>query len=285
MSATSSRPLTQLLDGLGFGEGLRWHDDRLWFSDFLQHRVSSIGPDADLRVEAELDDRPSGLGWLPDGRLLVVSMHERRLLRREPDGEPVLHADLSSIATSHTNDMVVAADGTAYVGNFGSDLLGGSARATARLAIVRPDGTVLGGPDGLEFPNGSVITPDGRMLIVGESFAQHYRAFPIHDDATLGEGRVWAEVPGRAPDGCTLDADGAIWFADARAPELVRVAEGGEILEVIPTPDPCYSCALGGSDGRTLYVVTARTLPGPDAPIGTGRLWSVPVDAPHAGRP
>jgi sugar lactone lactonase YvrE len=276
---------TLLLDGLGFGEGLRWRDDRLWFSDFLVHRVASIGPDGAPRIEAELDDRPSGLGWLPDGRLLVVSMHSRSVLRREPDGTLVAHADLSPVATSHANDMVVAADGTAYVGNFGSDVLGGSSRASAQLAIVRPDGTVLGGPDDLEFPNGSVITADGATLVVGESYARRYRAFPIAGDGTLGPGRVWADVAGRSPDGCTLDAEGAIWFANAIGREVVRVREGGEVTDAIAMPDGCYACALGGPHGRTLFVATAGTLPSPDAPLGTGRLWSVDVAVPHAGWP
>jgi sugar lactone lactonase YvrE len=276
---------TLLVEGLGFGEGLRWHDDRLWFSDFLEHRVSSLGLDGDVRVEAELDDRPSGLGWLPDGRLLVVSMQDRLVLRREPDGKLVTHADLSPVAASHANDMVVAEDGTAYVGNFGSDALAGAGRATAQLAIVRPDGTVLGGPDDLEFPNGSVITADGATLIVGESYARRYRAFPIAADGTLGPGRVWAEVAGRAPDGCTLDAEGAIWFANAIGRDVARVREGGEVTDVIALPDGCYACALGGPDGRTLFVATAGTLPTPDAPSGTGRLWSIDVDVRRAGRP
>src|SRR5579863_110177 len=147
--------LNLLIDGLGFGEGLRWHDDRLWFSDFLEQRVSSVGPDGAVHVEAELDDRPSGLGWLPDGRLLVVSMHQRQLLVRESDGTLSVHAELSPVATAAANDMVVGSDGTAYVGNFGSDVLGGAAGRAAQLAIVRADGTLVGGPDDLECPNGS----------------------------------------------------------------------------------------------------------------------------------
>jgi sugar lactone lactonase YvrE len=281
----STREPVQLLDGLGFGEGLRWHDDRLWFSDFYAHTVSSLDGSGDLRVEVELDERPSGLGWLPDGRLLVVAMDSRRVLRREPHGNLVVHADLSSVATSHTNDMVVAADGTAYVGNFGADMAAGEPRNDARLAIVRPDGTVLGGPEGLAFPNGSVITQDGSTYIVGESMAQRYRAFPILPDGTLGEGRIWADLGGRFPDGCTLDADGAIWFADAMAPEVARVAEGGEVLEVIALPDRCFACALGGPDGRTLFVATASTFPGGNDPDWSGRIWRIDVDVPHAGRP
>lgn len=281
----STREPVELVEGLGFGEGLRWHEDRLWFSDFYAHTVSSVDPSGEVRVEAQLDERPSGLGWLPDGRLLVVAMDSRRVLRREPNGELMPHADLSSVATSHANDMVVAADGTAYVGNFGADMAAGEPRTQAQLAIVRPDGSVVGGHGGLEFPNGSVITPDGSTYIVGESMAQRYRAFPILPDGTLGEGRVWAELGGRFPDGCTLDADGAIWFANAMALEVVRVAEGGEVLEVITMADRCFACALGGADGRTLFVATASTFPGGDAPDWSGRLWNVEVDVPHAGRP
>jgi sugar lactone lactonase YvrE len=276
----TSRTLTPLLDGLGFGEGLRWHDGRLWFSDFFEHRVSSIGLDGDVRVEAELDDRPSGLGWLPDGRLLIVSMDKRLVMRQEPDGMLEMHADLAAVAVSDANDMVVAADGTAYVGNFG----GGSPR-TAQMAIVRSDGTVIGGPDDIAFPNGSVITPDGGTLIVGESIGHRYRAFPIEADGTLGPGRVWAEVGNRSPDGCTLDAELAIWFANATGTEVVRVREGGEITDTITAPDGTYACALGGPDGRMLFIATARTLPTPDAPRGTGRLWFVKVDVAHAGLP
>lgn len=283
--AVTGREMDLLVEGLGFGEGLRWHDERLWFSDFLEQRVSSVGLDGVIRVEAELDDRPSGLGWLPDGRLLIVSMHHRQVLVREADGALTVHADLSSVVTADANDMVVGSDGTAYVGNFGSDVLEGAARRPAQLAIVRPDGTVIGGPDDLECPNGTVITPDGRTLIVGESLGRRYRAFPILLDGTLGNGRVWAEVPGRAPDGCTLDADMGIWFADAIGNEIVRVTQGGEVTERISTIDGSYCCALGGPNGRTLFVATAASLPTSDAPRGTGRLWSLMVDVPHAGWP
>ena len=281
----SAREPVQILDGLGFGEGLRWHDDRLWFSDFYAHTVSSLDPSGDLGWRPGLDERPSGLGSLPDGRLLIVAMDSRRVLRREPTGTLVVRADLSSVATSHANDMVVAADGTAYVGNFGADMAAGEPRTEARLAIVLPDGTVLAGPGGLAFPNGSVITSDGSTVIVGESMAQRYRAFPILADGTLGEGRLWADLGGRFPDGCTLDGDGAIWFADAMAPEVARVAEGGEVLDVIAMPDRCFACALGGPDGRTLFVATASTFPGGDDPDWSGRIWSVEVDVPRAGRP
>ena len=269
--------LTLLLDRLGFGEGPRWHDGRLWFSDFLHQHVASVGIDGDVRVELTIDDRPSGLGWLPDGRLLVVSMRRRAVLRVEPDGTAVLHADLSLLATSDCNDMVVAADGTAYVGNFGSDIVAGEPRRSATLAVVRPDGSVVAGPGDLEFPNGSVITPDGRTLIVGESLASRYSAFTIADDGLLHDRRVWAEVPGRSPDGCALDTKGAIWFADARGGDVVRVLEGGEITNSVQTPDNVYACALGGHEGRTLFVLTSGTTPQHDAPLNTGRIWTMPT--------
>jgi sugar lactone lactonase YvrE len=283
--APNARSLELVLDGLGFGEGPRWHDDRLWFSDFVLQLVLSVGEDGQARVELELDDRPSGLGWLPDGRLLVVSMHRRAVLRRENDGSVVTHADLAGIATGDTNDMVVSADGTAYVGNFGSDLLGGEPLKPAQLAIVRPDGTATAAADPLMFPNGSVITADGATLIVGETLAAQYRAFAIRDDGSLGESRIWAEVPNRSPDGCVLDTEGAIWFADASRGEVARVREGGEITDVIATPDHAYACTLGGADGRQLFVLTCPGPPMPDLPAGSGRLWTVRVDVPHAGRP
>ena len=283
--STPDRELDLVLDGLGFGEGPRWHDSRLWFSDFLLQQVASVGSDGVRRVELEIDDAPSGLGWLPDGRLLVVSMHRRALLRREPDGTAVLHADLSAIARGNANDMVVGTGGTAYVGNFGSDLLGGEPLEPAHLAIVAPDGTTRAGEQTLMFPNGSVIAADGKTLIVGETLAARYRAFGINGDGSLGESRIWAEVPGRSPDGCVLDAQGAIWFADASRGEVARVREGGDITDVIETPDHAYACTLGGDDGRTLFIITCSGPPMPDLAVGSGRIWSTRVDVPHAGRP
>jgi sugar lactone lactonase YvrE len=274
------------LSGLGFGEGLRWHDGRFWFSDFLQHHVASVDPEGGgVRIECVLGDRPSGLGWLPDGRLLVVSMRRRAVLRREADGSLVEHADLGIVATSDVNDMVVGPDGTAYVGNFGSDLLAGEPLQPASLAVVTPDGTVTAVAAELMFPNGSVITPDGRTLIVGESLARRYRAFPIQADGSLGESWVWAELDKRSPDGCTLDADGAIWFANAGGREVVRVLPGGEITDVLETPETAYACTLGGPDGRTLVVATSPQPPREDAEPGAAHLWRTRVAVPRDGYP
>ncbi len=245
-----------ILEGIDFGEGPRWRDGRLWFSDFYQHTISSVGDDGVRRIEVEHDGQPSGLGWLPDGRLLFVSMLDRRVMRLEPDGSVVEHADLSALSAHPCNDMVVDATGNAYVGNFGFDLPGGASPTTTVVVLARPDGSVDVAADGSLFPNGSVIIDDGRTLIVGETFGARYTAYPIAADATLGEPRLWAAVPGTAPDGCTIDAEGAIWFSDARGNQVVRVAEGGEVTATLPTPQPTYACMLGGADGRTLYALT-----------------------------
>jgi sugar lactone lactonase YvrE len=271
------------VSGIGFGEGPRWHDGRLWFSDFHQHTVSSVGDDGVRVVELELDDLPSGLGWLPDGRLLVVAMESRRVLRVEPDGAIVEHADLSAIATGRCNDMVVAADGTAYVGNFGFAL--GTPMQPAALARVKPDGSVELAADGLEFPNGTVITPDGRTLIVGESMGRRATAFAIAPDGTLRDRRLWAELGEVIPDGCTLDADGAIWFADARGTAVVRVREGGEVTDRIEAGQHTFACALGGDDGRTLFVVCADSFGEAEEGPPTGTIRTARVDVPHAGLP
>jgi sugar lactone lactonase YvrE len=277
---------TELLSGLDFGEGPRWRDGRLWFSDFYKKQVATVDLAGNHRiVHGDLDDHPSGLGWLPDGSLLVVAMN-RRALWREEDGRLVDHADLSQIARGPCNDMVVDAEGNAYVGNFGFDLYAGEGFSPADLALVRADGSVETAASGLMFPNGSVITADGSTLVVGETFGGRYTAFPIADDKTLGPGRVWAEAAGTAPDGCALDAEGAIWFADATGSELLRVTEGGEILERRPTPIPAFACMLGGDDGRTLFALCAAGYePHRADGTATGVIFTSRVEAGHAGCP
>jgi sugar lactone lactonase YvrE len=274
------------IDGVDFGEGPRWHEDRLWYSDFHQRAIYAVSESGDREtIHGGLGDRPSGLGWLPDGSLLVVSMTERKVLR-EVDGALVEHADLSGLATWHCNDMVVDHWGNAYVGNFGFDLESRASFAPADLILVRPDGTAEVAARDMAFPNGSVITPDGSTLIVGQSFGGDYIAFTIRDDGTLTDRRQWAEIPGTAPDGCTLDAAGGIWFSDALGSQVVRVLEGGEVTHRVPTPQSTFACMLGGADGRTLYALTA---PGshPDECAGqaAGAIHSKRVDEPRAGLP
>jgi sugar lactone lactonase YvrE len=223
---------------------------------------------------------------MPDGTLLVVFMTSRRVMRDDGTGNLVEHADLSKVASWHCNDMVVDATGNAYVGNFGFDLEARSSYAPADLALVRADGTVEVVAPEMRFPNGSVITPDGSTLIVGQSFGGDYVAFTINDDATLSDRRPWAEIPGTAPDGCTLDAAGGIWFADALGSQIVRVEEGGNVTDRLPTPQATFACALGGDDGRTLFALCS---PGshPDESAGkaAGAVYTTRVQHPHAGLP
>lgn len=286
---------TLLAGGLHFGEGPRWHDGRLWFSDFYDHAVKSVDASGAVRLERAIDDQPSGLGWLPDGRLLVVAMHQRKLLRIDHDAARV-HADLSTVATYHANDMVVDAQGRAYVGNFGFALDEALAErgvegvladhATARLARVDPDGSVHVAADDLHFPNGCVITPDGRTLIVAETLAMRLTAFDVAPDGGLSNRRVWAELGMRAPDGICLDADGHVWVANAIAPECVLVAAGGRIVATVQTDQPCYACMLGGADRRTLYLMTApSSVAAVVSMTRAGRIVQARVATPGAGRP
>jgi len=286
---------TVLATGLYFGEGPRWHAGRLWFSDFYDHAVKSVGAAGDVRVELKIDDHPSGLGWLPDGRLLVVSMNQRRVLRLDADGLH-MHADLTGVAAHRANDMVVDGQGRAYVGNFGFPLDDELKRRgvegvladhpTANLARVDADGSVHLAAAGLHFPNGTVITPDGRTLIVAETLALRLTAFDIAADGSLSNQRVWAPVGMRAPDGICLDANGHVWIANAIAPECVLFAPGGEIVATVATDQPCFACMLGGEDGRTLFMMTAPSSVADVVSTGRqGHIVTARVQVPHAGRP
>lgn len=246
---------TPLIEGLAFAEAPRWHLGELWFSDFFTHRVQRVDRDGRLHTVVEVPNQPSGLGWLPDGRLLVVSMLDRKLMRLDPDGLKV-HADLSGVADFHCNDMIVDAAGRAYVGNFGFDIFTQpvTPKATS-LALVQPDGRVSVAASDLLFPNGAVITPDGSTLIIGETFARRLTVFDIGNDGELTNRRVWADLGSVAPDGICLDAEGAIWVASPRTNEFIRV---GEVTHRIPSRQQGIACALGGTDGRTLFMVSGR---------------------------
>jgi sugar lactone lactonase YvrE len=282
------------LSGLYFGECPRWHDGRLWYSDFFDHTVFSISAEGDRRVEVDLGEgEPAGLGWLPDGRLLINSRLDRVILRREPDGTLVRHGDLTPWATWHANDMVVADNGQAYAGNFGFDLDGlydGSVKSSeirsTSLIRVDPDGTSSEAADDLAFPNGTVITDDGGTLIIAESMGGQLSAFDRLSDGTLTNRRVWASLEGVAPDGICLCADGTVWVANAGGSECVRVAEGGEIVERVITSQGCFACMLGGDDRLTLYLVTAASSDAAKARAArNGALEQVRTSVPGAGRP
>jgi sugar lactone lactonase YvrE len=273
---------TTLADDLGFPEGPRWHDGRLWFSDFHDRRVRTLTPGGDLTTVLELDDAPSGLGWTPEGALLVVSM-QRRLLLEVADGRPTPRADLTAHTRFRANDMVVDAAGRAYISSFGFDLARGAAVEPTVLVRADPDGTVTVVAEDVLFPNGMVLSPDGRTLVVAETYGARLTAFDVATDGSLSGRRVFAETPGLAPDGICLDAAGDIWVATARTPEVVRFREGGAVTGrvAVGSGSQSYACALGGDDGRTLFVCTALgwLQGGPR----TGRIEVAEVDVPGAG--
>lgn len=274
-----------LASGFTFPEGPRWRDGKLWFSDFYAHRVLTVDPDGKVEEVVKVPQQPSGLGFLPDGRLLIVSMLDRKLLRL--DGSKLTEvADLSAYATGPCNDMVVDAQGRAYVGNFGSNHHAGEPPRAACLVRVDPDGTVTKVADDLEFPNGTVIAPDGKTLIVGETRGNRLTAFDIAPDGSLSNRRIFAAVDGMFPDGICLDADGGIWVADPRGRRTLRVEEGGRVTHSIDTaPRGCYACMLGGDDGKTLFILTNSGSGPAMAEKADGRIEIVRVDVPHAGLP
>ena len=271
-----------LLDDLGFPEGPRWHDGRLWFSDFHDQRVRAVTVDGTVETVLELDDAPSGLGWSPSGDLLVVSM-QRRALLRVAAGAPEVVAELGSWVPGPTNDMVVDSTGAAYVGNFGFDLLGGAAPTPTALLRVSPDGGVQVAAQDVLFPNGMVLADHGRTLVLAETYGGRLTAFDVAADGSLSGRRTFAEMPeGVFPDGICLDAEGQVWVATARTPEVLRVREGGEVTArvQVASGSPSFACALGGDDGRTLFVCTARGFR-PDGER-SGRIEVATVEVPAA---
>jgi sugar lactone lactonase YvrE len=299
---TSARMLTPLFEGGTYFECPRWHDGRWWVSDFYRHTVFTYDTDGREQPVVEVEGQPSGLGWLPDGDLLVVSMKDRRVLRRSADGTVAVHADVSALTSGHLNDMIVDHHGHAYAGNFGFDLMGGGHPAPAAIVRVDPDGSASVAADDLWFPNGMVITEDGT-LIVAETFAARFTAFAIQADGTLTDRRVWAQVqpapePGDtatmlgavtfAPDGCALDAERHVWAANGLGSVICRVAPGGQIVDEATAPDGLgvFACGLGGEDGRTLIACAA-----PDfqeearAAAREAVLLTTTVAVPHAGLP
>jgi sugar lactone lactonase YvrE len=297
------RSLRRLLSGGSFFEAPRWHDGRWWVSDFYRHTVQAVTPDGTAETVLEVPGQPSGLGWMPDGALIVVSMKDRRLLRRDASGAVELVADLRPWCGGHANDMVIDAAGRAYVGNFGFDFMGRDTPRTAGLVRVDPDGTVTPATDGLMFPNGMVITADGSTLVVAETLGARLSAFTVEDDGTLTDWRVWAQLAATpdhgslrevlgalevAPDGCTMDAEGHIWAADATGGRAIRVAPDGDIIDEIAPPGDLgvFACMLGGDQGDTLLLCTAPDfLEHRRAPAREAILWTTRVDVPHAGRP
>jgi sugar lactone lactonase YvrE len=281
MNIEKRAELQILMAGLAFPESPRWHDGRLWVSDWGAHEVVAVDLDGRIEVVARVPSFPMCIDHLPDGRLMVVSASDRRLLRREPDGSLVTHADLAGLAEHPWNDIVVDGRGNAYVNNIGFDFPGG-AFAPGIVALVSPDGSALQVADGLAFPNGMVVTPDNATLIVAESYGNKLTAFDIAADGALSNGRLWAKLDDY-PDGICLDADGAIWYGDVGSKRCVRVREGGEVLQTIHLDRGCFACMLGGPDRRTLFLVT-NEWGGPDNMADASRAGQVlTAEAPARG--
>jgi sugar lactone lactonase YvrE len=275
-----------LLTGLAIGESPRWHEDRLWLSNWGAQEVVAVDLDGRSEVVARVPTTiPFCIDWLPDGRLLIVSGREGVLLRREPDGSLVTHADLTSLSGHAWNEIVVDGRGNGYVNSIGFEF--GAEFAPGVVALVTPDGSARQVADGVAFPNGMVVTPDNSTLIVAESYGNKLTAFDIAADGGLSNRRVWAELEHGAPDGICLDAENAIWYGDVPNKRCVRVREGGEVLQTIELDRGCFACTLGGADNRTLFMMAAEWR-GPAAMADgerTGRVLIAEAPAPGVGWP
>jgi sugar lactone lactonase YvrE len=278
--------LHALLTDLAYGESPRWHDGRLWFSDFGANEVIAVDLDGGSELIARVPGMPMGLGFLPDGRLLVVSARDGQLLTAQPGAPLTGYADLGALSPHPWSDMVVDGRGNAYVGNIGFDFPAGEF-APGILALVTPDGAVRQVADRLSFANGMTITPDNQTLILAETYAHRLTAFDIAADGTLSGQRVWAGLDGAFPDGICLDAEGAIWYAEVPGRRCVRVREGGQVLQTIELDRGCFACALGGPDRQTLFMMAAE-FSATDSMSGqpwTGQVVTSQVSTPGAGWP
>jgi sugar lactone lactonase YvrE len=274
-----------LLTGLAVGESPRWREGRLWFCNWGTQEVLAVDPEGHSEVMASVPTTlPFSIDWLPDGRMIVVSGPEARLLRLEPEGTLVTHADLGGLAGVF-NEVVVDHVGNAYVNGGNFDFATGAGSGV--VALVRPDGSMQQVADDIAFGNGMAVTEDGSTLIIAESWARRLSAFDVAADGGLSNRRVWADLGDSPPDGICVDAEGSVWFADVPNKRCVRVREGGEVLQTIGLDRGAFACMLGGEDGRTLFVLAAEWsgFENMDPSARTGQLLVAEAPAPHAGRP
>lgn len=276
-----------LISGLSFGESPRWHDGRLWFADWGAEQLIAVDLDGAAELVARVHSFPFCIDWLPTGELLVVSAAQRRLLKLGAGGELSTYADLKPLSDKGWNEIVIDGRGNAYVNGGGFDLMAGEPFAPGVIALVTPEGVARQVADGIAFPNGMAVTPDNSTLIVAESYAGRLTAFDIAGDGTLSGRRVWAELGEAAPDGICIDASGAVWYADVPHRRCVRVAEGGEVLDLVELDRGCFSCALGGPEGRTLFMVVREWhgTAGARDERRTGQVLLVEAPEPGAGWP
>ena len=288
------RKLETLMKGLTFGEGPRWHENKFYFSDFYSHKVYSLDLSGKHEVIVEIPNQPSGLGWTPDGTMLIVSMKDRKLMSLK-DGQLKERADLTEFSGFHCNDMVVDIDGNAFIGNFGFNTYDGEEIKPTNLILVKRGEEPVLAADNLFFPNGTVITPDNKTLIVGETYAARLTAFDKSEDGSLSNRRIWADLKVNAeegtvplPDGMCIDEEGAIWVASPSTAEVIRVHEGGMISERIPVQTNAFACMLGGEDRRTLFICTSNgSGVDPEAALRekSGKIEITQVDVPGCGKP
>jgi sugar lactone lactonase YvrE len=268
-----------LMSGIAMGESPRWHQGRLWFADWGTQQIIAVDADGNSEVMVNaLLDLPLSIDWLPDGRLLIVAGRASLILRRESDGTVVTHADLRSVSDKGWNEIVVDRHGRAYV-NGGSGV----------IAVVTPEGSVRQVADNIAFPNGMAIRQDGKTLIIAESYGRRLTAFDIDAEGNLSNRRVWADLVFGCPDGICIDADNAVWYADVPNKRCVRVREGGEVLETIPLDRGCFACMLGGTEGKTLFLVATQWRGMEQIPAiaaaRTGKILTTQAPAPAAGYP
>jgi sugar lactone lactonase YvrE len=283
----SSLPDVQtLMTGLAMGESPRWHEDRLWFSDWGAHEIVTVDLKGNSKVEVRVPfSLPFSIDWLPDGRLLIVSGREGLLLRQEPNGSLVCYADLRGLADKGWNEIVVDGRGNAYINGGGP----GGPLAPGIIALVTPDAPARQVADGIAFPNGMAVTPDNSTLIIAESYGKRLTAFDIAADGSLSNRRVWADLDGGVPDGICLDAENAVWYGDVPNKRCVRVREGGEVLQTIELDRGCFACMLGGVDKRTLFLIATEWRGMEHIPdvagARTGLVLTIDAPAPGVGWP
>jgi sugar lactone lactonase YvrE len=279
-----------LMTGIVFGESPRWHDDRLWFADWGAQEVIAVDADgkSELIVRVPFPSIPMCIDWQPGAeRLLIVSSTERLIMRREPDGSLVTHADLSGLSNLGWNEIVADGRGNVYLNGAGFNLMAGEDFAPGIIAMASPDGSVRQVADGIAFPNGMAVTPDNSTLIIAESYGRRLTAFDIAADGGLSGRRVWADLGDGVPDGICLDAENAIWYADVPNKRCVRVREGGEVLQTITADRGCFACMLGGQDRGTLFMIATEWRGPENMTTGppTGQVLTAPAPAPGIGWP
>jgi sugar lactone lactonase YvrE len=274
--------ITQLMDGILLGECPRWHDNKLWLADWVGQKLYTLDADNRPAVEAKVASLPFSFDWLPDGRMLLVHAADNELKLRQPDGSFTRFADLSGLSSYGCNEITVHPAGHIYVNNVNFDFPGGEFQP-GFIGLVSPDGTSRKVAEGLAFPNGMAITPDGGTLVCAESFNGNLSAFDIAEDGSLCNRRLWANVGEYGNDGICTDAEGAIWTSTG--PTVLRVRDGGEVLEKFELDRMCFAVMLGGGDGRTLYMVANEWTGTVDVTKPTGRVFSTRVSVPHAGYP